>query len=54
MKPVVQEKDELENGNEQFYGISFKIKKKSTSRSNRGKKAPRKIESTKRKIFAAA
>ena len=27
MKPVVQEKDELENGNEQFYGISFKIEK---------------------------
>ena len=27
MKPVVQEKDELENENEQFYGISCKIKK---------------------------
>ena len=30
-----------------------KFRKKSTSRSNRGKNAPRKNESTKRKIFAA-
>lgn len=27
MKPVVQEKDEPENGNEQFYGISYKNEK---------------------------